>query len=94
MATDAQVYFEKYGGFGCGLEARTFPPSKERTTSPDPRWAIECGTGANMAFRRSVFSEVGPFDPALDVGTPTNGGGDIEMFYRVLKEGHALRYDC
>jgi hypothetical protein len=91
--TDAQVYFERYGGFGCGMEARTIPSSEENTSSPDPRWALECGTGANMAFRRSIFEEIGPFDPALDVGTPTNGGGDIEMFYRVLKAGHALRYE-
>ena len=51
------------------------------------------GAGANMAFRRSVFDSIGPFDPALDVGTATNGGGDLEMFFRVLKEGHTLVYE-
>jgi hypothetical protein len=51
------------------------------------------GTGANMAFRRRVFAELGSFDPALDVGTVTNGGGDLEMFYRVLGAGRVLVYE-
>ena len=46
-----------------------------------------------MAFRREFFAEAGLFDPALDVGTPTNGGGDLEMFLRVMKTGHALVYE-
>jgi glycosyltransferase involved in cell wall biosynthesis len=46
-----------------------------------------------MAFRRSVFGEIGLFDPALDVGTVTNGGGDLDMFFRVLKFGHTLVYE-
>jgi hypothetical protein len=46
-----------------------------------------------MAYRRSVFADIGRFDPALDVGTVTNGGGDLEMFFRVLQAGHALAYE-
>jgi hypothetical protein len=46
-----------------------------------------------MAFRRALFDRIGPFDPALDVGTPARGGGDLEMFFRVLKEGHVLVYE-
>jgi len=55
--------------------------------------AGQFGTGANMAYRRSVFAQIGYFDPALDVGTPTNGGGDLEMFVRVLLSGRALAYE-
>jgi hypothetical protein len=51
------------------------------------------GTGANMAFRRAVFTHIGMFDPALDVGTPTNGGGDLDAFFRVLKHGYTLVYE-
>jgi hypothetical protein len=29
----------------------------------------------------------------LDVGTTTHGGGDLEMFFRVLQEGHTLVYE-
>src|SRR3989338_2161327 len=50
------------------------------------------GTGANMAFRRCLFNQIGYFDPALDVGTVTNGGGDLEMFFLVMKEGYTMVY--
>ena len=43
--------------------------------------------------RRHLFDQIGTFDPALDVGTVTNGGGDLEMFFRVLKEGYTLVYE-
>jgi hypothetical protein len=46
-----------------------------------------------MAYRRSLFERIGLFDPALDVGTPTGGGGDLEMFFRVIKQGYALVYE-
>ncbi|HEY5895752.1 MAG TPA: glycosyltransferase [Chthoniobacterales bacterium] len=51
------------------------------------------GTGCNMAYRRSFLEAAGGFDPTLDVGTPTKGGGDLEMYFRVLREGHALAYE-
>lgn len=46
-----------------------------------------------MAFRRTIFDEIGMFDTALDVGTPANGGGDTEMFFRVLMHGHGMVYE-
>jgi GT2 family glycosyltransferase len=46
-----------------------------------------------MAFWRRLFDDLGGFDPALDVGTPANGGGDLDMFFRVLKAGHTLVYE-
>jgi hypothetical protein len=56
-------------------------------------WASEYGVGANMAFRRQVFAEVGNFDVALDVGTASRGCGDIEMFHRILAKGYATFYE-
>ena len=95
LETDAQVWFERYGGFTAGFEPRTL--------RGDARWGVRGAwhyaqmaqqfTGANMAFRRRAFDEVGLFDPALDVGTPTNGGGDLDMLYRILKEGFAVVYE-
>src|SRR5712691_11183190 len=46
-----------------------------------------------MAYRRSIFAQLGPFDPALDVWTVTHGGGDLDMFLRSLVEGHTLVYE-
>ena len=93
LDTPAQILFERYGGFSRGVNRFVFyAPDVERVAS---RYggAGRFGTGANMAFRREFFDAHGLFDPALDVGTPTNGGGDLEMFFRVLKEGHALVYE-
>jgi GT2 family glycosyltransferase len=56
-------------------------------------WASDFGVGANMAFRRDVFARIGGFDPALDVGTPSGGGGDIEMFHRLVASGFTLVYE-
>ncbi len=93
LETQAQVLFEQNGGFGKGFQRQWwyFPAGQGM------RWfdlgTGNLGTGANMAFRKSVFDEIGGFDPALDVGTATHGAGDLEMFLRVLKAGHAFVYE-
>jgi GT2 family glycosyltransferase len=95
MDVEAQRLFEEYGGFGRGFDRRyerVDTVSGERAARRHGG-AGRFGTGANMAFRRSVFDRIGGFDPALDVGTPANGGGDLEMFFRILKEGGTLVYE-
>jgi glycosyltransferase involved in cell wall biosynthesis len=91
LETPAQFEFEAYGGMGKGFKAFTV----RRTAMTDRQllWASAWGVGTNMAFRREVFETIGPFDPALDVGTPTGGGGDIEMLHRLVASGYALRYE-
>lgn len=94
LETQAQIYFERYGGFGRGLKRKW-----HHIDDASSKWrcfhlgAGQFGTGANMAYRRTVFEQIGGFDPALDVGTVTNGGGDLEMFFRVLEEGYILVYE-
>jgi glycosyltransferase involved in cell wall biosynthesis len=93
--TDAQRLFEIYGGFGRGYSRwvyRVDVDAGERAANSYGGTG-RFGTGANMAFRRAFFLREGLFDPALDVGTPANGGGDLEMFFRVLAAGHALVYE-
>lgn len=93
LETDAQVLFEINGGFGKGFQSkwRHFPLGQGMHWSDLGTGNL--GTGANMAFRRAVFQQVGGFDPALDVGTATHGAGDLEMFFRVLKAGFPLVYE-
>jgi GT2 family glycosyltransferase len=94
LETEAQILFEKYGGFGRGFERKWY--RLDRESKKTEKYHIGSGifgTGANMAYRRSLFEQLGGFDPALDVGTVTNGGGDLEMFFRVLQEGHTLVYE-
>jgi len=90
---EAQIVFEACWGFGRGYLRRraVVPPGRAMTAKMLGTGSF--GTGANMAYRRSLFADIGLFDPALDVGTMTNGGGDLEMFMRVLKSGWALVYE-
>ncbi len=95
LETQAQLLFEQYGGFGRGFRRRWWhraPPSERRPADYHGGAGV-FGTGANMAFRRRTFEQLGLFDPALDVGTPSDGGGDLELFFRVLQEGHTLVYE-
>jgi hypothetical protein len=95
LDTSAQVLFERYGGFGRGFQREVYRVDVETGESAAQLYGGtgRFGTGANMAFRRRFFETEGLFDPALDVGTPSNGGGDLEMFFRVLKSGAALVYE-
>jgi glycosyltransferase involved in cell wall biosynthesis len=94
LETEAQLTFERYGGFARGyVRQRHRADPRRRSIAWLDADVGRLGTGANMAFRRSVLARVGPFDPALDVGTVSNGGGDLEMFFRIIKEGETLLYE-
>jgi glycosyltransferase involved in cell wall biosynthesis len=47
--------------------------------------------GANMAFRRAVIDEVGPFDPELGAGTPF-AGEDVDLQMRASAANWRGRY--
>jgi glycosyltransferase involved in cell wall biosynthesis len=89
LETAAQVLFEQMGGFGNDHTMERFGP-----TNPDskryPYNAGMIGTGCNMVFRRKLLLELGGFDEALDTGEPLPGGGDIDIFYRVIRSGHVI----
>jgi hypothetical protein len=51
------------------------------------------GAGCNMAVRRDAVRALGGFDEALDTGPPLPGGGDLDIFYRVLRSGLPLVYE-
>lgn len=93
LETEAQILFERAGGFGRGFERRWYAVDPERGLPWQYCGAGRFGTGANMAYHRSIFDHVGPFAPALDVGTATRGGGDLDMFFRALVERHVHVYD-
>ncbi|WP_193214871.1 glycosyltransferase [Luteolibacter marinus] len=93
LETDAQALFERYGGFGRGC-VRSYLQSKPGIPMTwDLVGAGQLGAGANMAIRRSLFEKIGQFDPALDVGTPTLGGGDHEIFFRCIRSGVICLYE-
>jgi len=92
LETAAQQIFEfGYGGMGHGFSRRVV--NRKKLSDRQLLWASSFGIGANMAFRKPVFDQVGMFDPGLDVGTPSCGAGDVEMFFRIVHTGHTLVYD-
>lgn len=48
--------------------------------------------GANMVFRRRLFTEIGLFDVRLGAGRFFAGGEDTEIVYRALKAGYYMLY--
>lgn len=49
--------------------------------------------GANMAIRRYVPAQIGPFDPLLGAGGPLRSSYDVEYCYRALRGGLLLMAD-
>lgn len=93
LETPAQILFEYHGGFGRGFEQQRYRVGRQgRSRAVIHQGAGKFGTGANMAFRRCLFERIGDFDTALGVGTVTQGGEDLEMFFRLLQEGFTLVY--
>jgi glycosyltransferase involved in cell wall biosynthesis len=92
LATDAQVRFELRGGFRRGFHRIRWQGDRLDGNPVYPFGAGMFGAGCNMAFRRRLLLELGGFDEALDTGRPLPGGGDIDMFFRVLRSGAPLVY--
>jgi glycosyltransferase involved in cell wall biosynthesis len=91
LATPAQELFERFG-FSMSFERQHFNLHMQ---SPRPGFPFKgfTGTGCNSAFRRTIFDRIGLFDVCLDVGTPVPGGGDLDIFARVIRAGYTLFYD-
>jgi glycosyltransferase involved in cell wall biosynthesis len=92
LDTEAQIEFELRGGFGRGFEAKRFH-SASAENPLHPVGAGIVGAGCNMAFDRSLLLLLGGFDEALDTGAPLPGGGDLDIFYRVLRSGRTMVYE-
>lgn len=88
LETEAQEWFERYSTFNRGFVRKTFD-----YTNLSPHLSGHAGAGVNMALRKSVVNLVGPFDEALDAGTPSLSGGDNEMFSRILARGYRIVYE-
>jgi GT2 family glycosyltransferase len=88
LETEAQELFERYSSM-----ARGFTRVVYDSTTLSPALGGRVGVGANMAVRRGLVDDIGPFDPALDCGTGTRSGGDNEYFTRILCAGYRIVYE-
>jgi GT2 family glycosyltransferase len=92
LDTAAQIVFERRGGFRRGFQRVRY--GAERLGDPlYPGGAGNFGAGANMAFSTEALEALGGFDEALDTGAAIPGGGDLDMFYRIIRSGQALVYE-
>lgn len=92
LDTRAQVAFEHFGGFGRGF-TRVHHTATKYDDPIFPVGAGQVGAGCNMAFDRELLLRLGGFDEALDTGAPLPGGGDLDIFYRVLRSGRRIVYE-
>jgi glycosyltransferase involved in cell wall biosynthesis len=92
LETEAQIVFERRGGFRRGFERIRFGAVLPGNALY-PGGAGIFGAGANMAFRTAMLRSMGGFDEALDTGADVPGGGDLDIFYRVIRSGYALVYE-
>lgn len=92
LETEAQILFEKRGGFRRGFEPIRF----RSVLASNPLYPSSigiCGTGCNMVFRRDLLIKLDGFDESLDTGKPLPGGGDHDIFYRVIRADYPLIYE-
>lgn len=93
LATDAQLWFEQYGGHskGRGFTPDVFSPATAHRQSP--LYPLPpFGAGGNMVFRPGVLERIGGFDTALGAGTPAMGSEDTLALMQVLVAGGTVAY--
>lgn len=92
LGSVSQIHFEtQFGGFSRGYRRVVFDSSffAGLRAKGVPVWNI--GAGANMAFRRDAFRDIGGFDERLGAGA-AGCSEDSELWYRLLAAGHRCIY--
>jgi hypothetical protein len=93
LETDAQLWFEQFGGHskGRGFTPDVFSPATAHRQSP--LYPLPpFGAGGNMVFRPGVLERIGGFDTALGAGTPAMGSEDTLALMQVLVAGGTVAY--
>ena len=94
LATAPQAYFDAKVKWSQSLRPRLYDTDRNRGSAAlYPYAAGEIGAGANFAVRRREFDLVGSFDEALGVGTPSEGGEDLDFFARLLLAGRQIAFE-
>lgn len=89
LETTAQILFEYvYGGMAKGVEPKLHSRRGWKASYTPNIY----GSGCNMAFRKEALERLDGFDPALDAGTITGGGGDLDIFQRLIETDGVIAY--
>lgn len=92
MESVGQRVFEKFWRFNQGYVQKKYNHSfiTSNQKKGAPVWDI--GAGANMAFRKKVFEEVGLFDEGLGAGA-AGCSEDSELWFRMLLKKMVIVYE-
>jgi GT2 family glycosyltransferase len=93
LDTRAQIIFERRGGFRRGFRKLRYEGEHQPGNPLYPLGSGIFGAGANMVLRREEALRIGGFDEALDTGPPLPGGGDLDIFARMIRAGLPLVYE-
>jgi GT2 family glycosyltransferase len=93
LDTAAELLIEQFGGFSKGYRRRTFSLDDTDHGPLYPYNAGLFGSGANAAFRRSLFLDLGGFPVELGPATHARGGEDLDGYLSVLMAGHRIVYE-
>jgi GT2 family glycosyltransferase len=93
LRTRAQLIFEQRGGFRRGTQKLRYAGPHLPGNPLYPVGAGIFGAGCDMVVRRELVLSLGGFDEALDTGPPLPGGGDLDIFHRVVAAGEPLVYE-
>ena len=93
LETEAQILFEKRGGFRRGFDRVRYGPVLSGS-SLYPGGAGIFGIRREHGFQDRCASSAWEVSTRhLDTGAPVPGGGDLDIFYRIIRAGHALVYE-
>ncbi|QUQ67947.1 glycosyltransferase family 2 protein [Kutzneria sp. CA-103260] len=92
LDTQAQQWFEAFGGFGKGFERRRFGPDEPVPDALYPLSPGIFGSGNNMVWRRDSFRRLGGFDERLGPGRATKAGEDLDLYLRLITADGRLDY--
>lgn len=91
LETDAQVNFERYGGFNKGRGVEPVVLRAGTASVWDPLYPLpNFGAGGNMAFRTDTLRAIGGFDNRLGAGTLTHGGEETRALSLLLENGSTI----
>ncbi len=94
LTSEAQAWFEQYGGFAKGYQPKIFDLVKNRHDSPlYPYTAGMFGSGNNVAFRKDAIEELGGYDVAMGPGTSAPSGEDLALFLATVLSGNTIAYE-
>jgi GT2 family glycosyltransferase len=99
------TYFDQHGDAVCIggrvelFDAEDLPMTIRTSREPD---TIDAATfdpafipiiGCNMAFRKEVLDQTGPFDVTVGPGAKAGTAEDVDLLYRIVSSGHLIHYD-